>query len=435
LNGIVPKDRNQAVTEHLAEASNRIQRVVFALIIVATIWAFLVEDIFSWWLSSIPLAEGAGTLTIYSPYSWLDTRWTAVGLLAIWTIMPWLSAEFWWFAKPGLLAHERTWLATMISFGILFGSFIIIIGWGWGFPKLVAMSQAASSIDGVGLHYDVVSLFQMALSLSWFVLILFLLTLSLTFARALGLVGSDPLDSFRLRLHFVSIVMLYVVTPPAFQGLFFAAVITLVFISEFIANLYPFYTKSIERPPSTVLDLDGRDRRVIVVDCSCEGSCPRINQNHLSESVGVMVAKALCLQSDEVEHLSERVVRENLTDVVISGCDGLPLPGDLKKTLRTVGCNYTGLNRLSTKLTSDLANQKFVDYADILDLSRASRPWSKKSQARAQQNIIKDKYPKDAIFLSSKNGKQPWGIRLDDNEIWLHSGELIDSHLEIRYME
>ncbi len=435
LDGIVPKDRNQTVTEHLAEASNRIQRVVFALIIVATIWAFLIEDIFSWWLSNIPLAEGAGTLTIYSPYSWLDTRWTAVGLLAIWTIMPWLSVEFWWFAKPGLLKHERKWLSSMISSSILFGSLIIIIGWGWGFPKLVGIAQVSSSIDGVGLQYDVVSLFQMALSLSWFVLIMFILSLSLTFARALGLIGDDPLDSFRIRLHFVSIVMLYIVTPPAFQGLFLLAVISLVFISEFIANLYPFSSKSRERSASTVFDLDGGERRVVLIDCACEGSCARINQKHLSSSVGVMIAQALCLQPLEVEYLSDRVAKENLTDVVISGCDGAPIPGDLKKSLLSLGCDYSGLNRLSNKLNSESASQDIIEFADILDLSRASRPWSKDAQGRAQKKVIDEKSPKEFSFISSNNGQQPWGIRLVDNEIWLHSGELIDSDLEIRFIE
>ena len=73
---------------HLAEASKRIQRLVFAFLLIAIIWAFIIDDMFAWWLARIPLAEGAGSLTIYSPYAWLDTKWTAVGLLAIWTILP-----------------------------------------------------------------------------------------------------------------------------------------------------------------------------------------------------------------------------------------------------------------------------------------------------------------------------------------------------------
>ncbi len=434
MGGIVPNDSSQTIVEHLAEASTRIQRVVFALIIVATIWAFLVEDIFAWWLARIPLAEGAGTLTIYSPYSWLDTRWTAVGLLAIWTILPWLAAELWWFAKPGLLPRERTWLASMVSSGLLLGSIIILFGWGWGFPKLVGMAQGASMIDGVGSHYDVVSLFQMALSLSWFVLLIFLLSLSLTFARALGLVGEDPLDPFRIRLHFVAIVMLYIVTPPAFQGLFLAAVITLVFTSEFIANLSPFAGKPRGRSPSTIFDFEGGDRRVLVVDCACEDACPRLNQVHLPSSVGVMLTDALCLYPNEAEHLSERVLREKLTDVVITGCDGSPIPGDLKRSLTSVGCNFSGLNRLSTALHSDNASQSIANFADCIDLSRSSMPWSEKAQCRAQLEVMRQN-SEDAIFLSSKSGVQPWGLRLVGDEIWIHSGASLDDQAQISFYE
>ena len=435
MGGAVPKDSSQTITQHLAEASNRIQRVVFALILVAVIWAFLIEDIFAWWLSRIPLAEGSGSLTIYSPYSWLDTRWTAVGLLAIWTILPWLSVELWWFAKPGLLPRERTWLASMVSSGLLLGSLIIIFGWGWGFPKLVGMAQGSSMVEGVGSHYDVVSLFQMALSLSWYVLLIFLLSLSLTFARALGLVSEDPLDPFRIRLHFVAIVMLYIVTPSPFQGLFLPSIISLVFFSEFIANLSPFAQKPRGRSPSTVFDLEGGDRRVLVVDCACEGACPRLNQSNLSRSVGVMLADSLCLNPNEAEHLSERVLRENLTDVVITGCDGNPIPGDLKRSLSSVGCKFSGLNRLSTQLHSDFASQSLSDFADRIDLVRASRPWSKQAQGRAQLIAINEKNREDAEYLSSMSGIQPWGLRLTENQIWVYSGESLDAHLDISFCE
>ena len=53
----------------------------------------------------------------------------------------------------------------------------------------------------------------------------------------------------------------------------------------------------------------------------------------------------------------------------------------------------------------------------------------------AQKKVIDEKSPKEFSFISSNNGQQPWGIRLVDNEIWLHSGELIDSDLEIRFIE
>ena len=434
MGGISPADTSKHIIEHLNEASNRIQRVMFALVIVAVIWAFLIDDIFSWWLSRIPLADGSGSLTIYSPYSWLDTRWTAVGLLSIWVLMPWIATEIWWFSKPGLLPRERTWLFALSTIGILFGSLIIIVGWLWGFPKLVAISQATSMIDGIGSHYDVVSLFQMALSLSWLVVIIFLSSVSLTFARALGMVDEDPLHPFRIRLHFIAIVLLYIVTPPAFQGLFFTTAVTIIFISEFIANLSPFVNKPRGRSPTTVFDSEGGERRVLVVDCICEGACGRIVEQNLPSNVGLLLADSLCLNSDEAEQLYERVLLEKVSDVVISGCDASPIPGELKSSLLSSNCNYYGLNRLNKVLTSDLAPKSIVNFADRLDLSLSSCPWSKQSQSRIQNRIAQDK--KDQVrFVSSISGLQPWGTRFTDNEIWIETGGLIDSNLDISLRE
>ncbi|HJM20071.1 MAG TPA: hypothetical protein QF802_06415, partial [Candidatus Thalassarchaeaceae archaeon] len=144
---------------------------------------------------------------------------------------------------------------------------------------------------------------------------------------------------------------------------------------------------------------------------------------------------SLCLNPNEAEHLSERVLRENLTDVVITGCDGNPIPGDLKRSLSSVGCKFSGLNRLSTQLHSDFASQSLSDFADRIDLVRASRPWSKQAQGRAQLIAINEKNREDAEYLSSMSGIQPWGLRLTENQIWVYSGESLDAHLDISFYE
>jgi len=433
LDGVVPTDSQEHLISHLGEASSRIQRVIFGFLIAAVIWAFFVDEIFATWLAMIPLGEGAGSLTIYSPYSWLDTKWTAVGLLAIWTVLPWLTMEMWKFAKPGLLPREKAWLGTMVSSGLFGGTLIIVIGWLWGFPRLVEMANTAGMIDGVGAHYDVVSLFAMALSLTWFVLLLYLLTISLTVGRALGLISEDPLDPFRLRLHFVAIVMLYVVTPPAFQGLFLVTILTLVFVSEFIASLSPISGNPRGRMATTVFDAEGGERRVLFVDCSCEDVCPRINPNLLSDNIGVMVANSLCLADNEVEQLCERVSRERLTDVVIGGCDGLPTPGTLKHSLAASNCQLSGLNRLSTAIHSADANQSIQDFANRIDLARASAPWSLNGQSKAQLRVISEN-TNGVPFISSSNGIQAWGIRPKGEEVWVHTASLCNG-LDVQFID
>ena len=434
LEGAVPTDSSQHVMVHLTEASKRIQRLVFAFLLVAIIWAFVIDDMFAWWLARIPLAEGAGSLTIYSPYAWLDTKWTAVGLLAIWTTLPWAALELWKFAEPGLLQREKTWLSTMFSTGILGGSILVIWGWAWGFPRLVEMANNAGMIDGVGAHYDVVSLFAMALALTWFVLLLFLQSLGLTVGKGLGLIGDDPLDSLRLRLHFVAVTILYIVTPAAFQGLFLAAALTLIFGSESIANLSPLSSHTRGRSAQTILDSEGGERRVLMVDCTCVDVCPRLNQGHLGTNIGVMLADAICLNPDEVGTLCERVSREQITDVVISGCDGSPTPGNMKRSLESMNCSISGLNRLSTTIHGEMATSEYVDLANLIDLARASRPWSESAQSRAQLKAIKEQ-DLPVHLISSSATIQPWGLRLQANEIWVHNGIQLSEHIDVQMID
>jgi len=434
LDGVVPTDSSQHVLVHLSEASKRIQRLVLVFLIVAIIWAFLVDEMFAWWLARIPLAEGAGSLTIYSPYAWLDTKWTAVGLLAIWTILPWAALELWKFAEPGLLQREKAWLGTMVTTGLLGGSVLVIGGWSLGFPRLVEMANNAGMIEGVGAHYDVVSLFGMALAMTWFVLLFFLQTLGLTVGRGFDLIGDDPLDSLRLRLHFVAVTILYVVTPIAFQGLFLAAALTLIFGSEFIANLSPLTSRTRGRIAKTVFDSEGGERRVLMVDCSCADVCPRVNQEAVGANIGLMSANAICLNSDEVGALCERVAREQITDVVIGGCDGSPTPGNMKRSLANMNCSISGLNQLSTTIHGDMATPEYIELANRIDLARASRPWSKKAQARAQMEILqKQKLP--VHLISTSNPIQPWGLRLQVNEIWVHNGILISEKIDVNLID
>ena len=424
----VPTDSNQSVGAHLSEASIRIQRVVLGLLLVAIGWAFVIDDLFSIWLGMIPLAEGTGTLSIYSPYSWLDTRWTAVGLLALWTVMPWLSWEAWRFARPGLLPHERSWLSTVLAVGMLVGSILLLVGWMWGVPSLVGWAQGASAVEGVGIQYDVVSIFQTALAASWFALLVFLLSLSLVLGRALGLIGSDPLEPFRLRLHLIAAFLLYIVTPPALQGLFLPGLLTLSLGGEWVAYRVPVAQHPRGRGTTPVLDGSGQERRVLFVDCSCEGACPRIDDSSLASHVGMLSLNSLCLDGEEQEALADRIQRERIDDVVIGGCDGTPLPWGVKHSLETSECSLSGLGRLwGPRHRSSSAELGL--WADTLDLARASRPWSEAAARRAQLQSL-TAAPEELQYLAvASQGEVPWGVRLQEGEVLLAGSMGLDDEL------
>ena len=53
---------------------------------------------------------------------------------------------------------------------------------------------------------------------------------------------------------------------------------------------------------------------------------------------------ALCLQRTDQERLIQHVVGANITDVVVTGCDGKPCPPLLKSNLNWLQCTLSGLN-------------------------------------------------------------------------------------------
>ena len=419
---LTPRDRALPLSAHVDEAVGRIRFALVYVVLMAVLWATVVDDLLAAWLATLPLAEGATTLTLYSPYDWLDTRWTAVGLLALLSSLPVLGWQAWRFAHPGLLPSERTWLATYIAVGGVLILGLILLVWGWVFPRMISAAEVAVTIEGVGMHYDVVALFQMVLAMSWVLLLVALAVLALALARMLGLVGDDPLDIMRIRIHFVSVVLLWVVTPDAFSGLFLPTALLLVCTTEWSAGRLPVPASGRGRPPTSVLDAEGGVHRVGLVCCGCAGACPQPQAERTPATVGLLPTTALCLSFAQQETVIERAVREGWTDICITGCDGTPLPYRLKRALENRGVNLTGLDRLSGPRMGSGIAADVGEFADRVDLSRARRAWSPAAMRRAQLAALSDVDSaaiSPTLVFAPASGALPWGDKLAQNEVLL----------------
>ncbi len=437
---LAPRDRTLTLAAHADEAVGRLRFALVYIVLMAVLWATVVDDLLAAWLATLPLAEGATTLTLYSPYDWLDTRWTAVGLLALLSSLPVLGWQAWRFAHPGLLPSERTWLATYIAVGSVLTLGLILLIWGWVFPRMISAAEVAGTIEGVGLHYDIVALFQMALAMSWLLLLVALTVLALALARMLGLVSDDPLDIMRIRIHFVSVVLLWVITPEVFSGLFMPIALLLVCSTEWSAGRLPVPSSGRGRPPTAVLDAEGGVHRVGLVCCGCAGACPQPRAERAPRTVGLLPTSALCISYAQQEAVMERAVREGWTDICITGCDGTPLPYRLKRALDNRGVNLTGLDRLSGPRTGSSEDAKVGEFADRVDLSRARRPWSPAAMRRAQLAALSDADSgviSPTLVFAPTSGALPWGEKLAQNEVLLAGTGFVPEGLDftVRHAE
>ena len=100
------------------------------------------------------------------------------------------------------------------------------------------------------------------------------------------------------------------------------------------------------RPPTPVFDSQGELHSKLFAMCHCESACPSLPSTCAPSSLGWAEAQALCLDPDARDALLDAVVRHDVSELVISGCNGLPLPVDFRQSLISRECELTGLNWL-----------------------------------------------------------------------------------------
>ena len=103
------------------------------------------------------------------------------------------------------------------------------------------------------------------------------------------------------------------------------------------------------------VDKDGSVQKIALVDCSCDGACPSFKENWLHQKIPILRPSALCLDENEQLALREMVQRNSLTRLTITGCNGYPLPIDIRSYIESNQTELDGLNWLDEE-NSNLPN-------------------------------------------------------------------------------
>ena len=99
--------------------------------------------------------------------------------------------------------------------------------------------------------------------------------------------------------------------------------------------------------PASYLDSEGSVHRITILDCSCEGGCPSLSK--IPKGVGLLRTQALCLNNLEADRLLECLELQETTRLVITGCDGNPLPNHVKQSIVVKGVEVIGLSWLDQR--------------------------------------------------------------------------------------
>lgn len=356
------RDVERPLREHIDELAIRGTGLLFILSMSALFWWWQIDLILEAWLSSLPLGAAEGTVSIYDPHGWMSTRWSMIALLAMITTLPLATHQLLSFADEGLLPSERKWLRTVTIGGVGIGLISAAFWWLLGYPMTIESAGMISNVDGIGIQYDAVLLFEVGIGISWWIFLTVLSIICLTLARLLALMMTEPFDPFRIRIHGSLLFLWWLACPSALEGIWLTLSIMLVIIPEMVNQWMPKPVLSNNaRAPSSVFDSEGDLRRHMFAMCHCEGACPSITAKSSPSHLGWVENQALCLDSDARDALLDAVVRHRVNNLIISGCDGTPLPMEFRQSIASTNCNLSGLGWLDLKTTDSERQSSLSD--------------------------------------------------------------------------
>ena len=335
-------DRN-SVTSHLEDLHSMIRRATFVFLIASAITTIWIETIlYDWALSQSP----SGALSVYGPYDWIEMRFMAVIIIASVFTLPFFSLDLRIFANTGLLPNEKRWLDSYLILNAIIVPGILYWVWFSMIPNYIQTGIELDSITSVIPRYDASEIFALASGISWILILTFTSTLFLSLSRLFGLV-EEGRSRFRNRVYGILGGLLILTLPEIFEGLRILIAISVLVIAEVISRTVPEGPLGLRNPSFTPFtDKDGQIQRIALVDCSCEEACPSFNENWLQQKIPILRPSALCLDENEQIALREMVLRNSLNRLTITGCNGYPLPFDVRSMLESNQTQLDGLNWL-----------------------------------------------------------------------------------------
>ena len=346
------RDVERPLGAHIEELATRGTALLFVLCLATLFWWWQIDSILEVWLSSLPLGAAEGSVSIYNPHGWMSTRWSMIALLALITTLPLAAQQLLSFSDEGLLPSERKWLQMVTVGGVGLGLTLATFWWIWGYPFAIGSAGTIGGVDGIGVQYDAVLLFEVGIGISWWIFLTIITLIGLTLARLLSLMVTEPFDPFRIRVHGTMLFLWWLTCPSALEGVWLSSSILLVIIPEILIQWMPAPLLSRKaRAPESVFDSEGDLHRRLFAMCHCEGACPSVPSSAAPNSLGWVETDALCLDPDARDALLDTIVRHRVSDLIISGCNGSPLPIEFQQSIASTNCQLSGLGWLDTDST------------------------------------------------------------------------------------
>ncbi len=203
---------------HLQDLYSIIRSTVILIAIFSILWSLASTVLLTEWTHSFTFNDDSKSLAIYSPFEWVEIKWSFSILMSMTTVIPISSFMLFRFAKPGLYPHEYKWLRAVLLINSSMLPLLIFIIWFWFVPEMANTVSSLSDLDNVSPRYDVAEITKLAIGITWVTIVWAVLFNSLTIIRFTN--GEIGLYHWaRPRLIIICLGLLILTLPSTFDGL------------------------------------------------------------------------------------------------------------------------------------------------------------------------------------------------------------------------
>ena len=206
------------LSNHFQDLYSIIRSTVILVTIFSILWSLASTALLTEWTQSFTFNDDSKSLVIYSPFEWVEIKWSFSILMSMITVIPILSFMVFRFAKPGLYPHESKWLGRVLLINSFILPLLIFIIWFWFVPEMANTASSLSEINNITPRYDVAEITKLAIGITWVAIVWVVLFNSLTIIRFTnGEIGIY--DWARPRLIIICLGLLILTMPSTFDGL------------------------------------------------------------------------------------------------------------------------------------------------------------------------------------------------------------------------
>ena len=223
---------------HLQDLYSIIRSTVILIAIFSILWSLASTVLLAEWTHSFTFNDDSKSLAIYSPFEWVEIKWSFSILMSMTTVIPISSLMLFRFAKPGLYPHEYKWLRAVLLINSFMLPLLIFIIWFWFVPEMANTVSSLSDLDNVSPRYDVAEITKLAIGITWVTIVWAVLLNSLTIIRFTN--GEIGIYHWaRPRLIIICLGLLILTLPSTFDGLRILISASIILFCDFLSKFVP----------------------------------------------------------------------------------------------------------------------------------------------------------------------------------------------------